>query len=89
MESRIVYILDTNTTELDEIEIDGKNCPKIRHSFKAIEKHFPVFVVTDRDEITWYVCDCIPYSKYKRRTIDIVLQGNILYDESFISTLKK
>lgn len=75
----MVFLIDTKTTELDEIEIDDKKCPLIRHSFKNIEKHFPVMCVTDREEITWYVCDCIGFDKFKPKDKDIVLPGNKLY----------
>ena len=84
----MVYLIDTNTTELNEVDVNGRTCPIIRHNQKLFEKHFPVMIVTDREEVTWYVCDFIPFKEFRPSQQDHIFESNVLYNQNFIDRLK-
>ena len=83
----MVYLIDTKTNELDSIEVDGVTQELIRHSYKAIEKHYPVMCVTNREEITYCVCDYISFDKFKPKKKDTILSGNKLYLEKDLNNV--
>lgn len=75
----MVYLIDTKTNELDIVDVNGIAATIIRHNFKLIEKKAAVFVVTDRQPVTWEACDIISFDKFRSTEKDIVLPGNKLY----------
>lgn len=85
----MVYLIDTCTNELKEVEVNGIVMPIIRHNQKLIEKSYPVMTVTERDSITYFVCDFIRWKKLRLRKHDVVLRANILYDESILIGIEK
>jgi hypothetical protein len=85
----MVYLIDTYTNELRLTKWGDEIIPVIRRNQKMIEKNHAVMTVTDRDVITYYVCDYIPMKKFRPKINDIVLRGNILYDESILHCISK
>lgn len=75
----MVYLIDTEQEELNEVNVNGQFDPIIRHNQKLFEKEYPVMTVTDRKEVTCYVCDFISFKKFKPKDNDIVIPANHLY----------
>ena len=86
----MVYLIDTNTNELDEVRCKGVRCEIIRHNFKALEKKHPTIVVTDREEVTYCVCDYISFEDFKLRKLkpkDKVIPGSPLLTKEEIENI--
>ena len=80
-----LYLIDTRNNELEKLK-SGKTI--IRHNQELFEKEYVVFTVTDREIVTFEVCDYVKFKDWKPGKDDILLQGNIEYNEHDLQRIK-